>query len=159
MELKVIDIKTEGFNVILGQTHFIKTVEDLYESLVTSSPSIKFGIAFCESSGDALIRTDGNDKGCIDKATEIAKLVAAGHCFAIALKDSYPINILDRVKHVQEVVNIYCATANPLQVVVAETEQGRGIMGIVDGISPKGIESESDKQKRKKFLRDIGYKR
>ncbi|MEM0097769.1 MAG: adenosine-specific kinase [Conexivisphaerales archaeon] len=159
MELKVVNVDTNGFNVILGQSHFIKTVEDLYEAIITSSLTIKFGIAFCESSGDMLIRTEGNDIECIEKATEIARVVAAGHCFTIALKDSYPINVLDRVKNVQEVVNIYCATANPLQVIVAETEQGRGIMGVIDGSFPKGLESETDKQKRQKFLRDIGYKR
>lgn len=149
----------EGLNIIIGQSHFIKTVEDLYETLVSSSPSIKFGIAFCESSGPALIRHDGNDEELRRLAIEYAKMLAAGHCFVILLKDAYPINVLNRIKSVEEVVKVFCATANPIQIVIAETEQGRGILGVIDGISSKGVESEEDIAKRKEFLRKIGYKR
>lgn len=149
----------ENFNIIIGQSHFIKTVEDLYEALITASVSIKFGIAFNEASGDRLIRYDGNDKKSIDKAIEIAKNIGAGHIFCIVLSEGYPINVLNRIKDLQEVVSIYISTANPFSVIVAENEQGRGVLGVIDGYSPKGVESDKDKEKRHKFLRDIGYKR
>lgn len=160
IELKIVSIKPpEGVQLILGQSHFIKTVEDLYETLITSSPSIKFGVAFCESSGPALIRYDGNDEELIRVAVECARDVAAGHFFIVTLKGAYPINVLNRIKMVDEVANIFCATGNPVEVVLAETEQGRGVLGVVDGISSKGIEDSQEKERRLKFLRDIGYKR
>jgi len=160
MEIQEVKLTVpEGYNIILGQSHFIKTVEDIYEAIVTTSPGIKFGVAFCESSGKALIRFDGTDKDCIDLAVKAANLIGAGHSFVIYLKDSYPINILDRIKAVQEVVNIYAATANPLSVLIADNGYGRGIIGIIDGMKPKGIEGEPDKEERKAFLRKIGYKR
>lgn len=149
----------EGTNIILGQSHFIKTVEDLYEVLVSSSPSIRFGIAFCEASGPCLIRADGNDGEMIAAATEIARTIGAGHSFAVVMKDGFPINVLNAVKSCQEVCGIYCATANPVEVVIAETARGRGILGVVDGASPKGVETESDAARRREFLRMIGYKR
>jgi hypothetical protein len=150
----------EGLNIIIGQAHFIKTVEDLYEALVTSSPGIKFGIAFNEASGDRLIRKDGNDEKLIEKSVEFANNIGAGHVFVILLKDTYPINVLNRVKEVMEVVNIYVATANPLKVLVYDDgEAGRAILGVIDGKKPTGTEKEADKDKRHKFLRDIGYKR
>ncbi|MBC7194718.1 MAG: adenosine-specific kinase [Caldisericia bacterium] len=159
MEIKVVKIKNpENLNVIIGQSHFIKTVEDLYETLITSSPSIKFGIAFNESSGPRLIRYAGNDKELIELAKENAMNIGAGHIFVIFLKDSYPINVLNRVKMVEEVVRIFAASANPIEVIVAETEQGRGVLGVVDGLTPLGYESEEDILKRKEFLRKIGYK-
>ena len=150
----------EGLNIIIGQAHFIKTVEDLYEALVTSSPGIKFGIAFNEASGDRLIRKDGNDEKLIDKSVEFANNIGAGHVFVILLKDTYPINVLNRIKQVMELLNIYVATANPLKVLVYDDgEAGRAILGVIDGKKPMGTEKEADKDKRHKFLRDIGYKR
>lgn len=149
----------EGTNVIIGQSHFIKTVEDIYEALSSSSPHIKFGIAFNEASGKRLIRYDGNDEDLIKLAIEQAKKIGAGHVFVIYLKNGYPINVLNRIKNVDEVVRIFAATANPLQVLVAETDQGRGIIGVIDGFTPLGVESESDIKERKEFLRKIGYKR
>ncbi len=148
----------EGCNIILGQSHFIKTVEDLYETLAEASPHLKFGIAFCEASGKRLIRCAGNDEELVKLAKEAAKKIAAGHVFVIYLKDGYPINVLNRIKLVSEVCKIYCATANPLEVIIAETEQGRGVLGVVDGYSPLGEESEEDVKERKEFLRKIGYK-
>ena len=160
LELKVVPIKVpEGANIILGQSHFIKSVEDLYETLVSSGTAIKFGLAFCESSGPALIRHDGNDKELVAKAVEIASEIACGHTFVILLANAYPINVLNRVKMVEEVVSIYCATANPIEVIVAETEQGRGILGVIDGVKPKGVEGDEHKEQRRSFLRKIGYKR
>ena len=149
----------EGTNVIIGQSHFIKTVEDLYETLASSSPSIRFGIAFCEASGKRLIRWDGNDEELIKKAQETAMRIGAGHTFVIYIKNGYPINVLNRIKNVEEVVRIFAATANPLQVLVAETDQGRGIIGVVDGYTPLGIEGEADIKERKELLRKLGYKR
>lgn len=149
----------EGYNIILGQSHFIKTVEDIYEAIVTASTEIKFGIAFCESSGKALIRFDGTDKECIDLAVSSASLIGAGHSFIIYLKTGFPINVLDRVKAVQEVVNIYAATANPITILIADNGKGRGILGIIDGMKPKGVEGPQDKEERRAFLRKIGYKR
>ncbi|MBN1211098.1 MAG: adenosine-specific kinase [candidate division Zixibacteria bacterium] len=149
----------EGVNLIFGQTHFIKTVEDLYEALVTSSPSLKFGIGFCEASQERLVRSDGNDETLINMAEKAAFDIGCGHSFVIFLKDGFPINILNRVKSVPEVCGIFCATANPLQVIVAETDMGRGVLGVVDGFNPLGIETEEHKKTRKEFLRTIGYKR
>ena len=139
----------EGVNIIFGMSHFIKTVEDLYETLVTSSGSIKFGIAFCEASAKRLIRTDGNDETLIAAATKAADDVGAGHSFFIFLEEAFPINVLQRVKAVDEVCRIFCATANPLQVIVAESPQGRGVMGVIDGESPLGVEKEEDKAEKK----------
>ena len=149
----------EGINIVFGQSHFIKTVEDLYETLVSSSLSIKFGIAFCEASQQRLIRTDGNDDEMIKMASNAADTVGCGHTFFIFMKDGFPINVLNRIKNVEEVVRIFCATANPLEVIVAETRQGRGVMGVIDGESPVGVETEDDKKARQEFLRNIGYKR
>ena len=159
MELQAVKIQTpEGANVILGQSHFIKTVEDLYEILVSSVPGGKFGIAFCESSGPCLIRSAGTDEGLRQAAIRNAQAVGAGHLFVLILREAYPINVLNAVKQCQEVCGIYCASANPIEVIVAVTEQGRGVMGVVDGLPPKGVEGEPDIEWRKKFLRQIGYK-
>ncbi len=149
----------EGFQLILGQAHFIKTVEDVYEALATSMPGIKFGVAFCEASGKALVRSEGSDKPSVDLATDFASKIGAGHCFVVVLNSAFPINVLNRLKAVEEVTGIYCATSNPVAVVVVQTEQGRGILGVVDGVSPKGAESEADRKDRRDFLRKIGYKR
>ncbi len=149
----------EGFNIIIGQSHFIKTVEDLYEALVTSSPSINFGIAFNEASGDRLIRYDGNDEQGIKKAIDIARKIGAGHLFCVVLTSGYPINVLNKIKEVNEIVSIYIATANPFSVVVYRSGERCGVLGVVDGYSPRDIEKQEDKEKRHKFLRDIGYKR
>jgi len=149
----------EGTNVIIGQSHFIKTVEDLYETLASSSPHLRFGIAFCEASGKRLIRWDGNDEELIKLAQQTALKIGAGHTFVIYIKNGYPINVLNRIKNVEEVVRIFAATANPLQVLVAETDQGRGIIGVVDGYTPLGIETEADIKERKELLRKFGYKR
>lgn len=149
----------EGCNLILGQTHFIKTVEDLYEILACGVPQARFGIAFCEASGDCLIRSDGNDDVLRQAAIANAQKVAAGHTFVILLKDAYPINVLNAVKLCQEVCTIFCATANPVEVILAQTEQGRGVMGVVDGFPPKGVEELKDVEWRKGLLRKIGYKR
>jgi adenosine/AMP kinase len=159
MELESVAVTPKDFNLIIGQSHFIKTVEDLYETLVTSSPSVRFGIAFCESSGPALIRLEGNDDRMKSEAAAIAARIGAGHSFVITLKDAFPISVLNRVKAVEEVVSVFCATANPVEVVVATTGMGRGILGVVDGISPKGTEGEKDRSDRLAFLRRIGYKR
>jgi len=159
MELKAIRIEIpEGCNIILGQTHFIKTAEDLYEIVATTVPQAKFGIAFAEASGPCLIRTEGNDGMLINCCVAILQGIGAGHVFSILLKDAYPINVLTPIKNCQEVCRIYCATANPLEVLVASTEQGKGIIGVVDGFSPKGVETSADRHKRKEFLRTIGYK-
>lgn len=148
----------EGCNVILGMAHFIKTVEDLYEALVNAVPDIKFGIGFCESSGPCLVRSEGNDKELKNLAQTQALKLGCGHCFIIFLKNAYPINVLDKIKQVPEVCTIHAATANPLEVIVAETEQGRGILGVIDGFKTKGVETEKDVEARKEFLRKIGYK-
>ena len=146
-------------NLILGQSHFIKTVEDLHEALVNAVPGIKFGIAFCEASGKALVRWSGNDETMIKLAQENAKNLSAGHSFIIFLAEGYyPVNVLNSIKTVPEVVNIFCATANPVQVIVAETEVGRGILGVIDGVKSKGLEGDEDITWRKGFLRTIGYK-
>jgi adenosine/AMP kinase len=160
MEFKVVQIeKPEAVNLILGQSHFIKTVEDLHEALVTSVPGIKFGIAFCESSGPALVRAGGTDDELIALAKRNAIALSAGHSFIIFLGEGYyPINVLNTVKMVPEVCHVFCATANPVEVILAETELGRGIIGVIDGIKTKGIETEDDIAHRKQFLRMIGYK-
>ena len=160
MDLKVIplNIPSEA-NIILGQSHFIKTVEDVYEAIVNTSPHIRFGVAFNEASGDCLTRFDGNEEELIQSAVANLQELAAGHVFLVVLKNGFPINVLGRIQQVPEVVGIYCATANPVQVIVAETEQGRGVLGVVDGYSPKGIETEADVQKRIALLRNFGYKR
>lgn len=146
-------------NLVFGQSHFIKTVEDLYEALVTSGMGLKFGIAFCEASGKRLIRTDGNDSDMIAAATKAAQAVGAGHSFFVFMKSGFPINILNRIKDSQEVCRIFCATANPLQVIVAVSAQGRGVLGVIDGEPPLGVESDADRTERIQFLRKIGYKR
>ena len=159
MELKVVRIdKSPELNFILGQSHFIKTVEDLYEAIVQTVPSMKFGIGFCESSGPALVRYAGNDAGLIELAQRNAFSLSCGHCFIIFMESGFPVNILNTVKSVPEVCRIFCATANPVEVIVAETEQGRGILGVIDGVKTRGIETEADIQVRKDFLRKIGYK-
>ena len=160
MELVTVKMNIpEGANLILGQSHFIKTVEDLYEALVTASPTLKFGIAFNEASGACLTRVDGNDEDLQKTAAANAQALAAGHIFVALLRDGYPINVLNRIKEVQEVVNVFCATANPVEVIVAQTSQGRGILGVIDGASPKGVEGEADVEWRRGLLRKIGYKR
>lgn len=162
MKTKILVIELENpqkLNLILGQSHFIKTVEDIYEILATSVPKIKFGLAFCEASGEKLIRTEGNNLELIKLAEKNAMKIAAGHTFIIFLKDAYPINVLNQIKNCQEVCRIFCATSNPLQVIVVETSQGRGILGVIDGEKPVGIENEEKKKERKEFLRKIMYKR
>jgi hypothetical protein len=160
MELKAIRAEVpENGNIIIGQTHFIKTVEDLYEAIVSTVPQMKFGIAFNEASGPCLTRLEGNDEELKALAGRNATAIAAGHLFIVAMQDGYPINILNRIQQVPEVCSIYCATANPVEVIVAESGQGRGVMGVIDGSSPKGVETEEDVQKRHGFLRMIGYKR
>ena len=159
MELKIVTIdKPPDLNFILGQSHFIKTVEDLYEAIVQTVPGMKFGIGFCESSGPALVRYAGNDARLIELAQKNALALACGHCFIIFMEGGFPMNILNTVKNVPEVCHIFCATANPEEVVVAETEQGRGILGVIDGLQTKGLETEADIRVRKEFLRKIGYK-
>jgi hypothetical protein len=145
-------------NVILGQTHFIKTAEDLYEIIATTVPQAQFGIAFSEASGPCLIRTEGNDSSLIDICVKNLQAVGAGHVFCILLKNAFPINVLNQVKNCSEVCRIFCATANPVEVITAESAQGRGILGVIDGYSPRGIETPEDKSYRKEFLRKIGYK-
>ena len=159
MEIKISKLEIpEDCNIILGQTHFIKTTEDLYEIIATSVPGANFGIAFTEASGPCLIRTEGNDDLLIRLCVKNLQAIGAGHVFCIILKDAFPINILNPIKLCPEVCNIYCATANPVEVIVAETPQGRGIMGVIDGFSPRGVETSEDKAHRKEFLRKIGYK-
>jgi hypothetical protein len=159
MEFKAMRIDIpEGCNIILGQTHFIKTAEDLFEIVATTVPQAKFGIAFSEASGPCLIRTEGNDDMLIDRCAAILDDIGAGHVFCILMRDAYPINVLTPIKNCQEVCRVYCATANPLEVLVASTEQGRGIIGVVDGFSPKGVETSDDRLRRREFLRMIRYK-
>jgi adenosine/AMP kinase len=160
MELQVVPIeKPETINFVLGQTHFIKSVEDIHETMVTHVPGIKFGLAFCEASGKCLIRWTGTDEEMVELAKQNAAAIGAGHAFILFLGEGfYPINVLNALKMVPEVCRIFCATANPTQVLVAETQQGRGILGVVDGFSPKGVEGEEDIAWRKDFLRMIGYK-
>jgi uncharacterized protein len=159
MEFQAVRIETpDGANVILGQSHFIKTVEDLYEIVVSSVPGAAFGVAFCEASGPCLIRAAGNDEPLQAAAVRNAQAVGAGHTFVIILKNAFPVNVLNAVKLCQEVCTVFCASANPIEVVVAVTAQGRGIMGVVDGSPPKGAEGPADVAQRKEFLRKIGYK-
>lgn len=160
MKLEAVRLEVpEGGNLIAGQTHFIKTVEDIYEAIVNTVPQMKFGVAFNEASGPCLTRVDGNDAELEALAARNAQALAAGHTFVVALRDGFPINVLGRIKDVPEVCSIFCATANPVEAIVAETEQGRGVLGVVDGFSPKGVETAEDVEKRKAFLRKIGYKR
>lgn len=159
MEFKTVKIEVpEACNVVLGMAHFIKTAEDLYEALVNAVPSIKFGLGFCESSGPCLVRREGTDPELTQWAAEKALEISCGHSFIIALRNAYPINVLDKVKEVPEVCTIYAATANPLEVIIAETEQGRGIVGVVDGSKSRGIETEQDIKARREFVRKIGSK-
>ena len=159
MELLTIKIeKPESVNMILGQSHFIKTVEDIHEALVSSVPGVEFGVAFCESSGPALVRASGTSDELVELAKKNALALSAGHIFLIFLGNIFPVNVLNTVKSVPEVCRIYCATANPVEVILAETDQGRGILGVIDGMKTKGVESEEDITERKAFLRKIGYK-
>ena len=159
MELKIVNIeRPDDTNVIIGQTHFIKTVEDIYEACVNTNPNMKFGIGFCEASGDCLVRFDGNDEELKQIASKNAFAIGAGHSFFLIIRNGFPINVLNTIQNVPEVCHIYAATANPLQVIIAETELGRGIMGVIDGSAPKGIEDEKGINWRKSFLRKIGYK-
>ena len=160
MELLTVRLEIpDGGNVILGQTHFIKSVEDLYEAMVNTVPQLKFGIAFNEASGPCLTRVEGNDEALRDMAARNASAIGAGHIFVIVLRDGYPINVLGRIKDVPEVCSIFCATANPVEVVIAQSEQGRGVLGVIDGSPPAGVETAADAQRRHEFLRKIGYKR
>ena len=160
MELKLVPLTVpEGGNLILGQTHFIKTVEDVYEAIVNTVPQMKFGVAFNEASGPCLIRVDGNDEALKALAAGNAAALAAGHIFVVAMRDGYPINVLSRIRETPEVCTIFCATANPVAAVVASSEQGRGVLGVIDGFPPKGVEGPEDAEKRRGFLRMIGYKR
>ena len=152
------DVPSEA-NIIIGHTHFIKTVEDLYEAITCSHPSIRFGIAFCEASQERLVRWDGNDKELIDTAVANARAIGAGHTFVILMREGFPINVLGSIKACPEVCTIYCATANPVEVIVVEREQGRAVVGVVDGSGPVGVETEDNQKVRKEFLRKIGYKR
>ena len=159
MELKIVKIDpSKDCNIILGMAHFIKTAEDLYEALVNAVPNIKFGIGFCESSGPCLVRHEGNDEELRRLAAEKAFEIGCGHSFLIYIKNAYPLNVLDKIKNVPEVCTVYAATANPLEVMIAETAQGRGIIGVVDGLKSKGIETDEDIGERRQFLRKIGYK-
>jgi adenosine/AMP kinase len=159
MEIKTVKIeKPEELNLILGHSHFIKTVEDIYETMVTTVPGAKFGLAFCESSGPCLVRCSGTDDELVELAKKNAFNLSAGHSFILLMKDMFPINVLNAIKNVPEVCRIFCATANPVEVLIVETEQGRGIIGVVDGFKSKGVETEADIKERKEFLRVIGYK-
>lgn len=162
MQLELHEVRIEypeGSNIILGQTHFIKTVEDLYEVVATTVPQARFGIAFSEASGPCLIRSEGNDDELVLAAVAVLQAIGAGHVFCILLRDAYPINVLNQIKNCPEVCHIYCATANQLEVIVASTRQGRGVMGVIDGYSPQGVENAQDRQERYELLRRIGYKR
>ncbi len=159
MEFKTVKIEMpEECNIILGQTHFIQTAEDLYEIIATTIPQAQFGLAFTEASGPCLIRTEGNNSGLVSQCVRNLQNIGAGHVFCILLKNAFPINILNQIKNCPEVCRVFCATANPVDVIVAETDQGKGIMGVIDGFAPRGIETPEDKAHRKEFLRKIGYK-
>ncbi len=159
MELKTVSIeKPEMTNFILGQSHFIKTVEDIYEAIVQTNPQMKFGLGFCESSGPALVRWVGNDQNLIELAKKNAMNLSCGHCFILFMENGFPVSILNVIKAIPEVCNVYCATANPVEVIIVETEHGRGILGVIDGMKTKGIETEDDIKERKELLRKIGYK-
>jgi uncharacterized protein len=158
-ELKLVPLTIpEGANIVIGQTHFIKTIEDLYEIMVTTVPQARFGIAFNEASGACLVRTEANDEDLRAAAVEMAIAVGAGHVFVLVLRNAYPINVLNQIKSCPEVCRIYCATANPLQVLVAQSRQGRGVLGVIDGSAPVGVEQDADRHWRKDLLRKIGYK-
>ena len=160
MELKTVKMEfPEDVNIIIGQTHFIKTAEDLYEVMVNAVPGVKFGLAFNEASGPCLIRAEGNDLKLKALAIKNVKAIGAGHVFVIILKDAFPINVLNAIKNCPEICSIFCATANPVEVIIAQTELGRGVLGVIDGNSPKGVETDKDIQERKEFLRMIGYKK
>jgi uncharacterized protein len=160
MRTEAVELKVpEGCQLIVGQAHFIKSVEDLYEALVTSMPGIKFGVAFCEASGKALVRSEGTDPRATKLAQRYASRLGAGHSFIVVLSGAFPINVLNRVKWVEEVVQVFCATSNPVTVVVADSGKGRGVLGVVDGVSPRGVETGADREERRAFLRKIGYKR
>jgi uncharacterized protein len=160
MELKSVRLEIpDNGNIIFGQSHFIKTVEDVYEAIVNTVPQLKFGVAFSEASGACLVRADGNDEELKQLSIRNALAVAAGHTFYVAMRDGFPINLLTRIKDVPEVVGLYCATANPVEVIVAETDQGRGVLGVIDGSAPKGVEGPADIEWRHSLLRKIGYKR
>ncbi len=160
MQIEEVQLEVpDGFQLIIGQSHFIKTVEDMYEALVSSMPAAKFGVAFCESSGKALVRYDGTDQEAVKLANAYAMKLSSGHCFVVVLHGSFPINVLNRIRNVDEVVGMYCATANRVVVLVADIGTGRGILGVVDGVKTRGLESESDKSERREFLRKIGYKK
>jgi len=159
MQFQTIRIQIpQGANIVLGQTHFIKTAEDLYEIMAGASPHVRFGVAFTEASGPCLIRHEGNDPDLTQAAVAILQQIGAGHVFAVLMREGFPINVLNAIKMCPEVCRIYCATANPLEVVVAETDQGRGVMGVIDGASPKGVEGDAEKSARKALLRNFGYK-
>jgi adenosine/AMP kinase len=159
MDISTVDVDTpDEVNVILGQSHFIKTVEDLHETLVGSAPGLRFGVAFNEASGPRLVRRSGNDAALVDLAVRSAQAIAAGHIFVITLRDGFPINVLNAVKSVPEVCRVFCATANPLQVVIGETDRGRAVLGVVDGEPPLGVEADADEAERKDLLRRFGYK-
>jgi adenosine/AMP kinase len=159
VKIKVIElILPKDSNIIIGQTHFLKSASDLYETLAESSPSLKFGVAFNESSGKRLVRFEGNDEELTKAAIENAKALGCGHAFVVLLRNGFPVSVLNRIKAVSEVCTVYCATANPVQVVVAETPQGRGVLGVIDGETPLGVEGAEDKAWRKDFLKKIGYK-
>ena len=160
MELKTVRMEfPEDANIIIGQTHFIKTAEDLYEVMIAAVPGIKFGLAFNEASGPCLVRAEGNDSELKTLAIKNVKAIGAGHVFVIILKDAFPINVLNAIKNCPEVCSIFCATANPVEVIIAQTDLGRGVLGVIDGNSPKGVETDKDVQERKEFLRMIGYKK
>ena len=159
MELSTVGMELPaGANIIVGQSHFIKTVEDLYEAIVGTVPGAQFGLAFNESSGPCLVRSESNDEELRQAAIRNAQAIGAGHVFVVLLRNAYPINLLSRIREVPEVCSIYCATANPVEIVVAQGEQGRGVLGVIDGSSPKGVETPADIAARKEFLRKIGYK-
>lgn len=159
MDLHLVTIeKPDDVNIILGQSHFIKTVEDIHEAMVGTVPGVAFGVAFCESSGPCLVRYSGTDDELIALAQTNALALAAGHVFIVLMRNAFPVNVLNTIKRVPEVCTVFCASANPVQVVVAQSEQGRGVLGVIDGSSPKGMESEQDRQQRHQFLRTIGYK-
>jgi hypothetical protein len=159
MRIEIVPLNwAEGCNIIVGQAHFIKTAEDIYEAIASSFPGAKFGLAFCEASGPRLVRTEGSDPALVDDAARCAMAVGAGHSFYVVLRDSFPINVLDRIKDCREVAQVFCATANPLSVIVARAGGGAGILGVIDGESPLGVEDTKDKEARRGFLRTIGYK-
>jgi hypothetical protein len=159
MELTAVPIeKPDDVNVIVGQSHFVKTVEDLHEALAGSSPHLRFGVAFCEASGPCLVRRSGNDPELVDLAVRNAEAIGAGHVFVVVLREGFPVNVLNQIKQVPEVCQVFCATANPLEVLVAETALGRGVVGVIDGLAPVGVETDADEADRKALLRAIGYK-